>query len=173
MSSSKRFERFSLDLNYYERISENKFKELLSEKSKLYAFNKFTLMKEKHSKMRKLDYKVLEMQSYLVSERTNLREKRMLIRWRTFMEKFGENYRGGREYVLCPICKTHRDGEEESFTECKEVLVEADTEGTFDNIFEENISRETINKITRIMKIRERRKDDGKDNATNDCSEDG
>ena len=37
------------DLNYYENISKEKFKRIIKNKSKSFAFNKFMKMKEKHS----------------------------------------------------------------------------------------------------------------------------
>ena len=58
--------------------------------------------------------------------------------------------------TLCPLCKAHSDGEEESFTTCEEILAKVKTQGCFENIFEETISRETIDKMKKILKIREK-----------------
>ena len=32
------------------------------------------------------------------------------------MEKFGENVRGGATFIICPLCNTHLDNQDISFT---------------------------------------------------------
>ena len=72
------------------------------------------------------------------------------------MEKFGQNFRGGREVVLCPLCRNHKDGEEESFSTCSETKEKVDIRGSFDEIFRDDIPIETVLTMKRIMKHREK-----------------
>ena len=60
-------------------------------------------MKNKHSKMKRIRYQELKMQDYLVSKELTKEEKLTLMRWRVHMERFGENYRGRRDIVDCPL----------------------------------------------------------------------
>ena len=70
------------------------------------------------------------------------------------MEKFGENYKAGRETVLCPLCMKHKDDKEESFKYCKVVEERFGVSGDFESIFDHNISRETMNSMKKIMELR-------------------
>ena len=53
------------------------------------------------------------------------------------MAKFGENYRAGRDSVLCPLCKNHKDSQEESFR-CTKVRDKIKVEDKYDEIFDDN-----------------------------------
>ena len=53
------------------------------------------------------------------------------------MAKFGENYRAGRDSVLCPLWKNHKDSQEESFR-CTKVRDKIKVEDKYDEIFDDN-----------------------------------
>ena len=72
------------------------------------------------------------------------------------MERFGENFRGGRESPLCPLCGSHKDNEESSFTSCQTIQKEIEIKGQFKNIFENVIEKETVTTISKINKIRQK-----------------
>ena len=150
-------EDFSLpeDLQFYVCTTEKKFKDLLKGKAREYAFEKFLQKKKTHSKMKRLKYQKLIIQTYLLSKSLTIYEKKMIMKWRVFMEKFGQNFRGGRELVLCPLCRQHRDGEEESFNSCSETRKHVDIRGTFNEIFAEDISKKTVMTMTRILTFRD------------------
>ena len=72
------------------------------------------------------------------------------------MAEYGENYRAGRTLwcdVMCPLCKLHLDNQEMSY-KCEEIKAEVTVTGRLDNIFEENISFETAEMITKITEVR-------------------
>ena len=74
------------------------------------------------------------------------------------MEDFGENYRQGKETKLCPLCNSHKDNEEESFY-CKEVNEKVKVEGSFLDIFEEEINQSVVETLKEIMGTRAKVKD--------------
>ena len=71
------------------------------------------------------------------------------------MEKFGKNFKAGRESVPCPLCKKHEDGEEESFSICEVTADKIDNKADFDEIFDENLKKETVDSLTIIMNLRD------------------
>ena len=62
------------------------------------------------------------MQDYLTDTDTSVKEKIMVFKWRVRMENFGGNYRGGKEYIPCPLCNHHDDSQLKSF-ECPQDLI--------------------------------------------------
>jgi hypothetical protein len=99
-------------------------------------------------------YHELKMQNYLKSSSVKLKEKRTIFRWRTRMERFGENFRGGSGPVICPLCETHLDNQALSL-QCPVVKKEIETNSSLEDLYKEHISQETIENISRISKIRE------------------
>ena len=67
--------------------------------------------KEVHRKLNNLSYTDLSIQDYLTSSAFKLEQKRATFMWRCRMELFGENFRGGMDSTLCPICRTHIDSQ--------------------------------------------------------------
>ena len=113
--------------------------------------------KEKKSKLSKLSYEKLELQKYLFDEKTTVAEKITAFKWRTRMaEGFGENYRGGRDTVVCPLCSSHPDSQEDAYKNCSYIENIIEVEEEYSNLFEENITKKFINTIAKISKIREK-----------------
>ena len=69
------------------------------------------------------------------------------------MEQFGENYRGGAEYISCPLCHSHLDSQEMSY-QCPEIKKKIDINGKYSDIFNENIQSETVETLIKISKYR-------------------
>ena len=76
------------------------------------------------------------------------------------MERFRENFRGGRESILCPLCGRHKDNQESSFTSCRFIQEKINIKGQFNNIFEKAIEKETITTISKITRIRHEHTDE-------------
>ena len=70
------------------------------------------------------------------------------------MANFGENYRGSRGPVLCPLCETHLDNQALS-VQCIEVRKQLGSIKDISDIYTQNISMNTITTITEITEIRE------------------
>ena len=69
------------------------------------------------------------------------------------MAEYRENYRAGRPHVMCPLCKLQLDNQEMSY-QCEAIKAEVTVTGRLENIFEENISVETAQMITKITEVR-------------------
>ena len=71
------------------------------------------------------------------------------------MSNFGENYRGGRDQVNCPLCDEHQDKQELSYT-CQVIKDEVEVKGNFEEIYSDNISVQTIETLQKITELREK-----------------
>ena len=94
------------------------FKSLVKKQIRELALLKLSLIKEGHSKMSSLVYNSLEMQEYLKNQEITATQANFLFRFRTRMEKFGENYKAGKPTRPCPVCKETPDTQTHSF-ECE------------------------------------------------------
>ena len=66
--------------------------------------------------MKNLKYTTFEIQPYLLLEDFPSDVAKSVFKWRTKMASFGENYRSGKDHVLCKLCQDqHLDSQEESF----------------------------------------------------------
>ena len=70
------------------------------------------------------------------------------------MAPFGENYRGGREEVLCPMCGTHRDSQALLF-QCKVMEKHFPSSLAITNLYSDNIDKETVKTLEAAMIIRD------------------
>ena len=145
---------FGIECNFEEIKSKSKdsFKHLVKVRAREYAQMLLTKKKASHSKMDGVHYSELKMQSYLKSSCT-LEQKRTIFRWRTRMERFGENYRGGGGPIICPLCETHLDNQPMSL-QCP-VIKEEIENSNIDDLLKSNVSQKTADTITKINKIRE------------------
>ena len=111
-----------------------------------------TLKQQKHSKMDNIVYIGMQPQNYTSMENIKAEQVRILFHWRTRMAKFGENYRGGREFVMCPLCLDHYDSQNLSF-QCQ--VIKKKWNGNPEDVYSDNVKMETVKTIQQIMKIRE------------------
>ena len=139
---------------FYETISKEKYKLLIKTKLKDYALKKFLKMKASHSKMKNLGYQSLEMQEYLLSKEHNIETKKTILRWRIHMENFGENYRGGQKFIMCPLCEKHKDTEELSISLCEVIHREVKVDCKYEDIFRSNVNTKTAITLTKITNLR-------------------
>ena len=77
-----------------------------------------------------------------------------VFKYRTRMEKYGENYRGGEDHVVCPLCKLHLDNQQMSLN-CPVIRQAVDVKGEMADIFKDNISYEIIHTVSKISEYRE------------------
>ena len=115
-------------------------------------------MQDKHSKMKNLNYTSIMMQNYFKRTDLNVEQKKMIFKFRTRMSEFGENFRGGRDQVTCPLCETHMDKQELSY-ECKVIQKEIDIKGSFEDIYNDKISIHTVKTLEKIIETRKRLKE--------------
>ena len=144
------------DLSSIKRRSEFSFQNLVKKKAHVYELNQLLKMKQTHSKMDDLVYSKLEIQNYLKLENVNTKEAQTLFRYRTRMAKFGENFRGNRNSILCPLCKTHLDGQKMCFENCPVVKKNITISGNYNPIFNTSgIPSDIVQTLVRIENLRE------------------
>ena len=66
------------------------------------------------------------------------------------MAPFGDNFRGGRESVCCPLCKENVDSQSHSF-KCKVLKEEIEINCDLSEIYTDTISLETAETVTKIL----------------------
>ena len=118
------------------------------------AFNSLMERKEKHRKMANLHYTELVMQEYLKEKSITPLQAKIIFRFRTRMEKFSENFKGGKPTKQCPLCMTSKDTQNHSF-QCQVLLKNIEMAGTPEDIYKPIISKETAKTIENIVKFRE------------------
>ena len=139
-----------------EKKSKEAFKKMVKTRAKEYALELLLKKQESHSKMENLSYTDIKIQDYFNSDQMNNEQKRMLFRFRTRMERFGENFRAGNDHVMCPLCFSHYDSQELSL-ECQEIKKEMTVVGTLKEIYTENIGSDIVNTLTKLTKIRKQK----------------
>ena len=142
--------------------SKEAFKRSIKIKAKRYALNKLLGKAATHSKMKNLHYNELKIQNYFLDEKVKTEEMKMIFRYRTRMERFGENFRGGKEQVICPLCQNHLDNQDLAF-QCSAIKKDLKVTGNMEEIYKEKISYDTINALTKISKYREDNIEDKKE----------
>ena len=111
-------------------------------------------VKESHSKMKNINYKELKIQAYFQNNSLSVENKRDLFSFRTRMANFGENFRGQRDFVICPFLCNQRDSQEHSFL-CMGIKEKIEIDNNYEDIFKVNISTKSVYVLTRIRKFRD------------------
>ena len=153
----------SSDLYFYENISTKKFKDLIKKQSKIYSFNKYIEQKKMHSKMNKLSYEKLEIQQYLLQDDISIEDKKNVFRWRTHMARFGDNFRGGKDYISCLLCNSHSDSEMLAFS-CGSIKKEINLIGSYDQVFEAKIDKNLVQTLSEITSMKMNYDDENNEN---------
>lgn len=138
---------------YIEKKSKDAFKRIVKIKAKEHALKRLTSKQETHRKMENLKYTELKIQNYLKDEKLNLNEMKTIFRYRTRMEMFGENFRGGQEHVVCPLCNLHLDNQDMSL-QCPVIRNNMEVKGEIADIYKEKISYDIIKTVSKISEYR-------------------
>ena len=136
--------------------SQNSFKRMVKTKVKEYTLNYLLEVKEKHSKMDNLYYNNLKLQNYLKDGDKSVEEQQNLYRYRTRVAKYKENMKNSYTNTsqACPLCLVQPDTQQHS-VQCSEVKSKVLVEGTYQDIFMEDIPSDISKTLLRITKLRE------------------
>ena len=104
--------------------------------------------------MKNLYYTQLKIKEYLTSKHIKPNQAIVLFKYRTGMAPFGENFRGGRDPVPCPLCMVGLDNAEHAWG-CSTIRNHIKVESNFSEIFNDYISVETVNTAMEILRVRE------------------
>ena len=103
--------------------------------------------------MNNLQYENIEIQDYFLRNDITNEQKKLIFKFRTRMANFGENFKGGRSQVNCPLCKTHPDKQELSYI-CPFINSKMEVEGDMNEIYGNNINKNTVETIEKITNLR-------------------
>ena len=144
----------STDLEEIEKMSKHVFKNLVKKHAKNYEFQRLLKYKETKSKLKNLQYTEFKLQDYLLLKNMNTCQAKALFKFRVRMAPFGQNFRGGQEIVICPFCKNHPDGQEESWS-CTKMKSVLNIQGDYKEIFGRMFSKEVIASVQNLYTFRE------------------
>ena len=94
------------------------------------------------------------MQDYLKDQQVTPKQARILFKFRTRMENFSDNFRGGKPTKVCPVCTSSPDTQAHSF-ECKIVKENIKIEGKLEDIYTPGAKKEISKTLQQIVKFRE------------------
>ena len=147
------------NLNKLKLMSKHAFKVMIKSKAKDYAFRTLCQRKESYSKMKKLNYNEFKIQEYLQNKNFTFDDKKTIFKYRTRMLLFGENFRAGRDTVLCPLCLKHSDSQFEILN-CTVIREDLEKQGVdisnvnLEDIYSENISDNSVKVLKTAMETR-------------------
>ena len=156
------------DFEFISRKSKETLKKIVKAKARELALKVLLKKKDLHSKMTNLDYNELKIQDYFLREDFKIEQKRILFKHRTRMAEYGENFRAGRDTILCPLCKLHPDSQEMGFR-CPDIASNVEVRGNINDIYSDNTALETIETIERISEYRKQKNEDKYSNKYGPC----
>ena len=115
-------------------MSRYSYKKLVIKRAREFESNIFLEIKATKSKMKNLIYPSLELQDYLLLKDMNASQSKALFKFCLRMPPYGENFKGGSEKVLCPLCGNHPDDQEESF-KCEKMKQMINIQGNYNHVF--------------------------------------
>ena len=110
--------------------------------------------------MDNVTYTDLEMQDYFTSDQIDNQQKKTVFKYRTRMERFGENFRGGKDHVMCPVCTLHLDNQDLSL-QCPEVRKEINCTGDIRELYGNAIRVEIVQTVTKVIQFRKSKIENG------------
>ena len=123
--------------------SKEAFNNLVKKKTKEFAFKLLQEKKHSHTKMENINYEDLKIQTYFTRQDIRTEQKKILFKFRTRMARFGQNYRGGKEKIVCPLCDSHIDNQDLSYI-CPVIRKEVKIRGSSSDIYCQEINKNTV-----------------------------
>ena len=142
------------DFGFLKSKSKSSFKNLVKKKAREIALEQLLENKEKHSKMKNLDYSELKLQQYFQLPEISIAQARNIFKYRTRMLPFGENFRGQKESVICPLCHTHPDSQVWCLR-CPAMRKEISDNANVDDIHTDELKMDTVQAVEEILKVRQ------------------
>ena len=100
-----------------------------------------------------LNYSELKMQDYFMKEDFDNYQKKTIFKLRTRMESFGENFRCGKNYVICPLCGLHRDSQDLCL-QCPIIRQDIKSNGSISDIYGNEFENNIVHTIIKALEKR-------------------
>ena len=133
--------------------SKEAFNNLVKKKTKEFAFKLLQEKKHSHTKMENINYEDLKIQTYFTRQDIRTEQKKILFKFRTRMARFGQNYRGGKEKIVYPLCDSHIDNQDLSYI-CPVIRKEVKIRGSSSDIYCQEINKNTVETLEKIVEVR-------------------
>ena len=104
--------------------------------------------------MSNLSYKELKIQGYLLCQEITVNQAKVLVKFRTRMANYGNNFKGTNKNLACLMCENHPDSQEFIF-DCIYNKNNVKLRGKYKDIFTQKIEIEVIETLEKIYKHRE------------------
>ena len=143
---------FSID--FFKNTSKEKIKKLVKQKATEFSFGKLMENKKRYSKLKDLTYSAFQLQSYLKDGKTSVEEKINAFKFRTKMALFGQNFRGNRECVMCPLCKIHVDSQD-LVSECPILKTKITMKNKMKEIYDQEVGSNAVKMAMQCSMLRQ------------------
>ena len=141
------------DLIWVSSITKGAFKRIVKKKAETFTLRTLLCKKERYSKLSDLTYYELSMQKYLMNEDISFNEKKIIFKFRSKMADFGNNFKGGRKFTVCPLCKLHYD-DQSLCLQCPKIREELGSNEEISDLFRSNVSKRTAKILQKVTSIR-------------------
>ena len=104
--------------------------------------------------MENIYYSEIKPQRYFSLENAKIEEVRNIFRYRVRMAPFWGNYKGNKEYEVCPLCQNHADIQSRSF-DCEYLKQKVEINCDMSDILTDNVTLDTARTVTEMLRARE------------------
>ena len=96
-----------IDFDWIKTTSVVKFRKLVKKRGCEYAQSEFNKQRESHSKLQCLEYDEFKLQGYLRNKNISVNQAQILLKFRTRMANYANNYWGTNPDMPCKLCSNH------------------------------------------------------------------
>ena len=143
------------DLQWIKTTSQYKFRKLVKKCGREYALGEFKDQKRKHSKLEHLEYDELKVQGYLKNQDVSVTQAQILLKFRTRMANYSNNYKGSNSDQKCTLCQNHGDNQHDIYI-CDFNQKNVKLSGKYNDLFKGDIDISVIKSLEAVYKLREK-----------------
>ena len=143
-----------MEIDDIEKMTKNKFRNLVKKKTLEKALQHLNQVKAKHSKVLHLTHTKLEMQKYLEENEMSIHECKFLFSLRSRMIDVKTNYREKHSDTMCPCCEETEDSQQHLLS-CSKIESDGEIVSSvpdYQDLFGSNLSKQV--NMSRILKNR-------------------
>ena len=151
--------KLTLSLEEITELSQAKYKRIIKERIMRYTFEYLKEKKKFHLKMMRVQYNELKMQDYIVDNRLDTEEKRLVYKYRVHMLKFWKNFKKSDDNPLCPHCSQHEDCQDE-MQNCGVLKTRFEEVEKCQELYGNEVKSDAVQILKEIMRYRDRDKEE-------------
>jgi hypothetical protein len=131
-----------------------RFRKLVKKRGREYALAEFQKQKKGHSKLDNLKYDELKVQAYLKNRDISVKQAHILLKFRTRMADYANNYQGTNMEQQCRLCQNHPDNQED-IVKCDFNTKNIKLCGSYVDLFKSDVDITVIKSLEALYKLRE------------------